>query len=1409
MQQEGATTRQPVADMATASVKCKAHLSRRQLKEIPRDVLELASSILQLDLSQNRGIRVAGDLSKFINVIELSLEHCCLHDIPKELESLKNLELLVLSGNRLESPPSDLSKLTTLKKLELRDCGLSQLPDDIESLSLLEELDLKGNRAMRTFPTVLLRLCNLRILKMSDCGLSKLPDEIGTLKALEELKLSDNKDLQGLPRDLAALAKLRVLELWNCGISEMPVAIKDLSSLEVLLLGGNPLERIPPDMTMPPNLRTLSLNECRLSSLPGDIGKLKSLVELQVKGNRDLKTFPVALVHLPNLRKLSLCRSGLSDLPGDIGRLTALEELKMSGISFRQSLPPWLAAIRNLRVLDISSCGLSKLPRAIAELTSLEVLDIYSNGGITSLPSDMAALRQLRKLDACFCNLSTFPEVVEKLAALEELKLSHNPDIVNMPPSVTALKKLRVLRLSSCRLSKLPDAIEKLTSLEELDLSENGLGTFPEALLRLSSLRILDLNECGFSNLPDAIRNLTALEELNISKNNAIKRLPAAICELPSLKKLDVSNCSLSRLPDKLEQLKTLEDLKLRDNPFTYGLPPLLATLKNLKVLDISSCGLQRLPKFIEELTHLEELRACNNHLQTYPVVTLDLKELRSLELSNDDDLGDDNCKGNAISDLPVQLLYTSLTKLNLKGNPMNQPPQEVCDQGVEAILLYLKNISKKELVCPDTVNMLGDVGAGKTSIALSLRSGQRIAAGIHDHGNVMNQYRVAIAGRLVNLNDFDGHEIYHAFIPILLSANGISIIAYNMSEKVNTLEQQKESVSKWLMTLFAKSSQIRVFIAGTHSDEVSPDRRKFLEKHMEEHIKFIISSAQEEIMRHIAVLQCRKSPQCCEKLCHLERSLAVLRNAYISFTTLSCTVDDDNKGFETLLERLEKKLNPSSPTPASWWFAMNTILNHETGLPYIKWKEVKESCRPYLPTDDYGTALRVILRYLAATSQIIWLEGSSILKKVIFHQPKRLVDVFVKVLCHDYCPKMEDSLSQPYYEHHLMEYRRGYLVKDFLAQLLLSPHDMLDFMSELLVQFNIVSPIDSERYVITSKLHSDRPQTFASKLNESDVQPSINVQLRFLGSHMPLALFATVLASVLSWVHSVNADPQIWKHGILSSFNRVTFMMHSTGAALDLTAFSVSLDEDVWSVLHPVLKRIRNTVDESWKGAPPLCLLTCPGCRRRERPPKTRTSLHGRHTTLYELGRPDPLPTLAPWYCNNCQKDIPNVLCFPRLPGRYSTKDMAEVSEFLSDQGAPSSHAVRESADDFEPMRKQRRSDSLEGACNDEVDGACLQPTVLGKKLKKSTAMLIEGLENSDILSASDVLYARDHMSRSEYDDIISKEKNSRSDAARFFIRILSRLGDNAILAFLVHLESKGGGGAELAKRVRDTSLS
>jgi hypothetical protein len=190
---------------------------RGGLTELPAEVLGLADTLEQLDVTGN-----------------------ALTALPADFSRLQRLKVLFASGNRFERLPPVLGDCPALSQIGLRGCGLRELPGE-------------------ALPP------QLRWLTLTDNALERLPATLGERPALQKLMLAGNR-LSALPASLAQARSLELLRLSANRLEHWPGWLAELPRLAWLAWAGNPLE--PTDAT--PIVADLPWAQLQLGALLGE-----------------------------------------------------------------------------------------------------------------------------------------------------------------------------------------------------------------------------------------------------------------------------------------------------------------------------------------------------------------------------------------------------------------------------------------------------------------------------------------------------------------------------------------------------------------------------------------------------------------------------------------------------------------------------------------------------------------------------------------------------------------------------------------------------------------------------------------------------------------------------------------------------------------------------------------------------------------------------------------------------------------------------------------------------------------------------------------------------------------------------------------------------------------------------------
>ncbi|XP_024518353.1 probable LRR receptor-like serine/threonine-protein kinase At2g24230 [Selaginella moellendorffii] len=400
-------------------------------------------------------------------------------------------------------------------------------------------------------------------------------------------------------------------------------------------------------------------------SIPQDsIGRLDSLLYLNLYNNSISGTLPPDLWDLPQLQYLNLSRNLLQgSMSIALGRPSGLFFLDLSQNHLAGQIPPSIGLLKSLVMLNLSRNDFQDLvPGAIFGCSFLRTLDLSYNRISGVFPSGLSHLVQLQALYLNNNMLSGMvPPETSRLHYLAVLDLSEN-HFTGPFPRVDGLRKLEVLNISGNFLGgTIPTGTFRIPGLRKFSARSNFfVGSLPTPSLMHSTLSYIDLGQNNLSgNVSVGIWSMNSVETLRLDGNSLSGLLPsqvgAALKELDlknnefsgpvssdlgafqSLAYLDLSTNRLSGpLPEKLTGFPSLVHLGLDNNPFVESRFPKLQELKKLEYLNLSATQLTGgIPEEIGNLQTLKQLDLSHNELNgTLPESLGSLVGLTSLDMS-------------------------------------------------------------------------------------------------------------------------------------------------------------------------------------------------------------------------------------------------------------------------------------------------------------------------------------------------------------------------------------------------------------------------------------------------------------------------------------------------------------------------------------------------------------------------------------------------------------------------------------------------------------------------------------------------------------------------------------------------------------------------------------------------------
>ncbi|CAI0427639.1 unnamed protein product [Linum tenue] len=484
----------------------------------------------------------------------------------KEFKRLPGLRFLEVQYGRLSGDFQGI--LPDLRWLRLHECSL--IPIDL-SLKKLVILDMHncpveddwggwiGIKAAR----------KLKAINLSFCGKLRTAPDLSQCRILEFIHFWYCGEMSG-ELHIGNFKNLKVLSLFITEITKLTGDIGRHKTLQEINAGD--LTELPSGISRLPSLEILTLTSLKpqlqevgaIVVLPTSLKKLSlsspRLNSLLIHGSEPLERLPT-LANLNNLKELSLMGIQIREIQG-LGDLAMLETLVIDGAPNLIHLNG-LENLLLLKTLKVEGCDvLEKLP-SVSNLTKLELLEIVS----------------------CRC-LSEIQGIGELGELLETLDMSGCKSIRKLP-DLSGLRNLEKLIIDECtQLTEVAiiESSESLTSLSMVDCS--SIAQLPD-LSRLKNLNSLEISRCTGLTEVVGLEMLDLLEFLFMSGCSSIKELPD-LSGLDSIVTLDISECTGLTEVVGLKNLESLQQLKMAN--FKIKKLPDLSGLKHLHELDIMGC---------------------------------------------------------------------------------------------------------------------------------------------------------------------------------------------------------------------------------------------------------------------------------------------------------------------------------------------------------------------------------------------------------------------------------------------------------------------------------------------------------------------------------------------------------------------------------------------------------------------------------------------------------------------------------------------------------------------------------------------------------------------------------------------------------------------------------------------------
>uniref|UniRef100_A0A286Y2G6 Leucine-rich repeat-containing protein 40 n=1 Tax=Cavia porcellus TaxID=10141 RepID=A0A286Y2G6_CAVPO len=297
----------------------------------------------------------------------------------EHLKHLSSILVLDLRDNKLKSVPDEIALLQSLERLDLSNNDISSLPCSLGNLHL-KFLALEGNplrtirREIINVRMLRIELCNFKSKfkdgydgpRQSDCvpetTAMTLPSESRVnVHAIVTLKLLDFSDKQTalIPDEVFNAVKNNVITSVNFSknqLHEIPKRIVELKEMvSDVNLSFNKLSFVSLELCMLQKLTFLDLRNNFLNSLPEEMKSLVRLQSINLSFNR-FKVLPEVLYHIPTLSTILISNN-------QVGALDP-QQMKM---------------MENLTTLDLQNNDLLQVPPELGNCVSLRTLLLDGN----------------------------------------------------------------------------------------------------------------------------------------------------------------------------------------------------------------------------------------------------------------------------------------------------------------------------------------------------------------------------------------------------------------------------------------------------------------------------------------------------------------------------------------------------------------------------------------------------------------------------------------------------------------------------------------------------------------------------------------------------------------------------------------------------------------------------------------------------------------------------------------------------------------------------------------------------------------------------------------------------------------------------------------------------------------------
>ena len=538
-----------------------------------------------------------------------------------------------------------------------------------------------------------------------------------------------------------------------------------------------------------------------------------------------------------------------------------------------------------------------------------------------------------------------------------------------------------LLRKGQIQSEHIPPVLFEMPCLDSLDLEATKINTLPDTCN--AKLQELYINNNFFIKAPSVIFKIKLLHTLDIS-DNLITLLPGEIGSLAGLRILRFNNNSFDYIPEQIGQLSKLQELAMGGNRLKQ-IPNEIGNLINLKTLVLDRNEIQTIPDRITELVNLETLDLTANEIKTLPVQFFNMKRLRAAHT------------------------YQKFHKygLWLHKNPLTTPPPEVWKtDDPENIYRYLRKLQIKqtENLQRQKLILLGETGSGKTSLVKAMMTGKAAPELTDEDTTKLIEHTLWRTENDVQflVIDMGGQPIYHSMQPMFFDDKALYLVVYD--HRNYSVKKHHESIGQWLdlIMLYAPGAVVKVI--GTKCDLCYPDIAEANKEMVKEQIEAQIQESKDKLSTQISIIDARihmykHSGNIWYQLATKQRAKMqafIAQSLRIEHEVATVASMNGISGLLDLVNEIEmlavnKNLFPHAQRYIpEYWKKFQHALKLQKGL-YLSTKALGELAGKHRLNNE---TIQACMEYLVDTGEIMWLPALPKLRHVIFHNPRKLVEV-------------------------------------------------------------------------------------------------------------------------------------------------------------------------------------------------------------------------------------------------------------------------------------------------------------------------------------------------------------------------------------------------------------------------------